>query len=86
MKDMILDYIQNEYLDEDEADDIDARREHPAHLERHRRQLQHGEPEAVPREEVRRSASPTRRPRPQAFDTVTSIIALVNKHLAKKGA
>ena len=23
---------------------------------------------------------------PQAFDTVTSIIALVNKHLAKKGS
>ena len=65
MKDMILEYIKNEYLDEDEAEDIELNENTPLISGRHRRQLQHGEPEAVSREEVRHHASRTTRPRPR---------------------
>ncbi|MCK7491950.1 MAG: hypothetical protein MZW92_10045 [Comamonadaceae bacterium] len=36
---MILDYVTKEYLDEDDDRRHDARREHAAHLGRHRRLL-----------------------------------------------
>ena len=74
MKDMILELHQERIPRRRRGRRHDARREHAAHLERHRRQLQHGEPEAVPREEVRASRIPDDEATPQAFDTVTSII------------
>jgi acyl carrier protein len=85
MKDMILDYIKNEYLDQDEAEDLGLNENTPLisggivdsfSMVSLKRFLEKKFVISIPDEEAT----------PQAFDTVTSITALVNRHLAKKGA
>jgi acyl carrier protein len=84
MKDMIIEYIKKEYLDEDEADDMTLDENTPLissgivdsfSMVSLKRFLEKKYTISIPDEEAT----------PQAFDTVTSIIALVNKHAAKKG-
>ena len=85
MKDMILDYIKKEYLDEDEADDMTLDENTPL--------ISSGIVDSFSMVSLKRFLEkkygvmlPDEEATPQAFDTVTSIIALVNKHLAKKGS
>jgi acyl carrier protein len=85
MKDMILDYIKKEYLDEDEADDMT--------LDEHTPLISSGIVDSFSMVSLKRFLEkkyeirlPDEEATPQAFDTVTTIMALVNKHLAKKGA
>ena len=83
MKEMILEYIKNEYLDEDE--DMDLTETTPLisggivdsfSMVSLKRFLEKKFAISIPDDEAT----------PQAFDTVTSIMALVNKQMAKKGA
>ena len=85
MKETILEYIKNEYLDEDEAEDMDLNENTPLissgivdsfSMVSLKRFLEKKNGITIPDEEAT----------PQAFDTVTSIMVLVNRHLAKKGA
>ena len=85
MKEMILDYIRNEYLDEDEADDVDLNENTPL--------ISGGIVDSFSMVSLKRFLEkkfdisiPDGEASPEAFDTVTSILVLVNKHLAKKGA
>jgi acyl carrier protein len=85
MKDMILDYIRNEYLDEDEADDVDLDENTPL--------ISGGIVDSFSMVSLKRFLEkkfvisiPDAEESPEAFDTVTSIMVLVNRHLAKKGA
>ena len=85
MKDMILDYIKKEYLDEDEADDMTLDENTPL--------ISSGIVDSFSMVSLKRFLErkydirlPDEEATPQAFDTVTSIMALVGKHLAKKGA
>jgi acyl carrier protein len=84
MKDMILEYIKNEYVDEDEADEIALDENTPLissgivdsfSMVSLKRFLEKKYAISIPDEEAS----------PEAFNTVTSIIALVNRHAAKKG-
>jgi acyl carrier protein len=84
MKDMILEYIKNEYIDEDEADEIVLDENTPLissgivdsfSMVSLKRFLEKKYVISIPDEEAS----------PEAFNTVTSIIALVNRHTAKKG-
>ncbi len=85
MKEMILEYIKNEYLDEDEAEEMNLDENTPLissgivdsfSMVSLKRFLEKKNGIVIPDDEAT----------PQAFDTVTSIMALVNRHLAKKGA
>ena len=85
MKETILEYIKNEYLDEDEAEDMDLNENTPLissgivdsfSMVSLKRFLEKKNGITIPDDEAT----------PQAFDTVASIMMLVNKHLAKKGA
>jgi len=85
MKDMILDYVKKEYLDEDEAEDMVLDENTPLissgivdsfSMVSLKRFLEKKYGLSIPDEEAS----------PQAFDTVSSIIVLVNRHLARKGA
>ena len=83
MKDVILDYIRREYLDEDEDFELDE----------HTPLISGGIVDSFSMVSLKRFLEkkyevklPDEEATPQAFDTVTSIIALVNKHLAKKGS
>ena len=85
MKEMILDYIKKEYLDEDEAADMQ--------LDEHTPLISSGIVDSFSMVSLKRFLEkkyevrlPDEEATPQAFDTVTSILALVNKHLAKKGS
>jgi len=85
MKDMILSYIKKEYLDEDEAEDMT--------LDEHTPLISSGIVDSFSMVSLKRFLEkkydvklPDEEATPQAFDTVTSIIELVNKHQAKKGA
>ena len=85
MKDMILEYIKNEYLDEEEAEDIKLDENTPL--------ISGGIVDSFSMVSLKRFLEkkfeiriPDDEASPQAFDTVTSILALVNRHLAKKGA
>jgi acyl carrier protein len=85
MKDMILDYIRNEYLDEDEAEDTELNENTPL--------ISSGIVDSFSMVSLKRFLEkkygisiPDDEASPQAFDTVTSILVLVNRHLAKKGA
>jgi acyl carrier protein len=82
---MILEYIKNEYLDEDEADEVELNETTPLissgivdsfSMVSLKRFLEKKYQISIPDDEAT----------PQAFDTVVSIIDLVNRHLAKKGA
>ena len=82
---MILDYIRNEYLDEDEAADIDLNENTPL--------ISGGIVDSFSMVSLKRFLEkkfvisiPDAEASPAAFDTVTSIMALVNRHQAKKGA
>jgi acyl carrier protein len=85
MKETILEYIKNEYLDEDEAEDMELNENTPLissgivdsfSMVSLKRFLEKKNGITIPDEEAT----------PQAFDTVASIMTLVNRHLAKKGA
>jgi acyl carrier protein len=85
MKDVILDYIKKEYLDEDDADELTLDENTPL--------ISSGIVDSFSMVSLKRFLEkkyevklPDAEATPQAFDTVTSIIALVNRHLAKKGA
>jgi acyl carrier protein len=85
MKEMILEYIKNEYLDEEEAEDIKLNENTPL--------ISGGIVDSFSMVSLKRFLEkkfvisiPDDEASPQAFDTVTSILALVNRHLAKKGA
>ena len=85
MKEAILSYIKKEYLDEDEADDLAIDENTPL--------ISSGIVDSFSMVSLKRFLEkqyavklPDEEATPQAFDTVTSIIALVNKHLAKKGS
>ena len=85
MKDTILSYIKKEYLDEDEADDMTLDENTPL--------ISSGIVDSFSMVSLKRFLEkkyevrlPDEEATPQAFDTVTSIMVLVNKHLAGKGA
>jgi len=79
MKQMILDYIRKEYLDEDDAEDMVLDENTPL--------ISSGIVDSFSMVSLKRFLEkkynvsiPDAEASPQAFDTVTSIIALVNKH------
>ena len=81
MKDMILEYIKNEYLDEDEDMVLDE----------HTPLISSGIVDSFSMVSLKRFLEkkyaisiPDEEASPEAFNTVTSIIALVNRHVAKK--
>ena len=83
MEEAILEYVRNEYLDDDDDVDLDA----------NTRLISSGIVDSFSMVSLKRFLEkkygvmlPDEEATPQAFDTVTSIIALVSKHLAKKGA
>ena len=85
MKELILEYIKNEYLDEEEAEDVGLNENTPL--------ISGGIVDSFSMVSLKRFLEkkfgisiPDDEASPQAFDTVTSIMTLVNKHLAKKGA
>ena len=85
MKDMILDYIKHEYLDEDEAEDTVLTETTPL--------ISSGIVDSFSMVSLKRFLEkkyeiriPDEEATPQAFDTVASIIQLVSKQTAKKGA
>lgn len=85
MKELILAYIKNEYLDEDEAADTK--------LDEHTPLISSGIVDSFSMVSLKRFLEkkngisiPDDEATPQAFDTVASIMVLVNRHLAKKGA
>ena len=84
MKQMILDYIRKEYIDEDEADDVT--------LDENTKLISSGIVDSFSMVSLKRFLEkkyaisiPDAEASPEAFDTVNSIITLVNRHLAKKG-
>jgi acyl carrier protein len=85
MKDMILDYIKKEYLDEDDAEDTPLTENTPL--------ISSGIVDSFSMVSLKRFLEkkfgisiPDEEASPQAFDTVSNILVLVNRHLAKKGA
>ncbi len=79
MKDVILDYIKNEYLDEEEAEDMKLDENTPL--------ISSGIVDSFSMVSLKRFLEkkyavtlPDEEATPQAFDTVNNIIALVNKH------
>ena len=85
MRETILSYIKKEYLDDDEADDMT--------LDEHTPLISSGIVDSFSMVSLKRFLEktyevklPDEEATPQAFDTVTTIIELVNRHLAKKGA
>lgn len=83
MKQMILDYIRNEYIDDDD-DDVE--------LDENTKLISGGIVDSFSMVSLKRFIEkkyaisiPDDEASPEAFDTVTSIIALVNRHIAKKG-
>jgi acyl carrier protein/D-alanine--poly(phosphoribitol) ligase subunit 2 len=85
VKDVILEYIKNEYIDEDEVDEIK--------LDEHTPLISSGIVDSFSMVSLKRFLEkkyaisiPDEEATPQAFDTVASIIDLVNRHVAKKGA
>jgi acyl carrier protein len=85
VKDMILAYIKDQYLDEDEADEIG--------LTEHTPLISSGIIDSFSMVSLKRFIEkqagiriPDEEASLQAFDTVTSIMELVERHRAKKGA
>jgi acyl carrier protein len=83
MKDMILEYIKNEYIDEDEVDEIK--------LDEHTPLISSGIVDSFSMVSLKRFLEkkyaisiPDDEASPEAFNTVSSIIELVNRHVAKK--
>jgi acyl carrier protein len=85
MKQAILDYIRNEYLDEDDEDDID--------LDEHTQLISSGIVDSFSMVSLKTFIEkkfdiklPDEEATPEAFDTVQQIVQLVNKHVEAKGA
>jgi len=83
MKQMIIDYIRNEYIDDDDDDVV---------LDENTKLISGGIVDSFSMVSLKRFIEkkyaisiPDEEASPEAFDTVNSIIALVNRHLAKKG-
>jgi acyl carrier protein len=83
MKQMIIDYIRNEYIDDDDDDVV---------LDENTKLISGGIVDSFSMVSLKRFIEkkyaisiPDDEASPEAFDTVNSIIALVNRHLAKKG-
>ena len=79
MKDMILEYIKNEYLDEDDEDDVDLTETTPL--------ISSGIVDSFSMVSLKRFLEkkyeisiPDADASTEAFDTVASIIEIVNKH------
>ena len=79
MKDVILDYIKNEYLDEEEAEDMKLDENTPL--------ISSGIVDSFSMVSLKRFLEkkynvslPDEEATPQAFDTVSSIIELVKRH------
>jgi acyl carrier protein len=84
MKDTIIEYIKKEYLEYD-AEDLT--------IDEHTPLISSGIVDSFSMVSLKRFLEkqygitlPDAEATPQAFDTVTGIVALVNKHLGKKGA
>jgi acyl carrier protein len=82
MKEMILEYIRNEYVDED--DDIE--------LDENTKLISGGIVDSFSMVSLKRFLEkkyqisiPDEEASPEAFDSVNKIIELVNRHVAKKG-
>ena len=82
MKEMILEYIRNEYLDED--DEVE--------LNENTKLISGGIVDSFSMVSLKRFLEkkcnisiPDEEASPEAFDTVTSILELVQRHIAKKG-
>ena len=85
MQDAILDYIKNEYLDEDDEDDIDLGPSTPL--------ISSGIVDSFSMVSLKTFLEkkfdiklPDDEATPEAFDTVESIVALVKRHGAGEGA
>jgi acyl carrier protein len=85
MKEMILDYIRNEYLDEDDEDDVDLDENTPL--------ISSGIVDSFSMVSLKTFLEkkfdiklPDEDATPETFDTVSSILQLVQKHVAAKGA
>ena len=85
MKEMILDYVRNEYLDEDDEDDIDLDENTPL--------ISSGIVDSFSMVSLKTFLEkkfdiklPDADATPEAFDTVASIMQIVNKHVEAKGA
>jgi acyl carrier protein len=85
MKETILEYIKKEYLDEEDAEDMTLDENTPL--------ISSGIVDSFSMVSLKRFLEkkygvmlPDEEATPQAFDTVTSIIELVKKYMAKKGA
>jgi acyl carrier protein len=79
VKDIILEYIRNEYIDEDEADEVQ--------LDEHTPLISSGIVDSFSMVSLKRFLEkkysisiPDDEASPQAFDNVVSIIELVNRH------
>ncbi len=84
MQQAILDYIKNEYLDEDDEDDIELGPTTPL--------ISSGIVDSFSMVSLKTFLEtkfgitlPNNEATPEAFDTVEKIITLVNKHTAAKG-
>ena len=85
MKEMILAYIKKEYLDEDEAEEMT--------LDEHTPLISSGIVDSFSMVSLKRFLEkkyairiPDAEATPQAFDTVASIVALVDRYVTQKGA
>lgn len=85
MKELILDYIKHEYLDADDAGDAPLTADTPL--------ISSGIVDSFSMVSLKRFLEkqyairiPDEEATPQAFDTVTSIVGLVARHLPKTGA
>jgi acyl carrier protein/D-alanine--poly(phosphoribitol) ligase subunit 2 len=85
MKEMILEYIKKEYLDEDEAEEMT--------LDEHTPLISSGIVDSFSMVSLKRFLEkkyaitiPDAEATPQAFDTVASIVALVDRYVTQKGA
>jgi len=85
MKEMILEYIKKEYLDEDEAEETT--------LDEHTPLISSGIVDSFSMVSLKRFLEkkyaisiPDAEATPQAFDTVASIVALVDRYVTQKGA
>jgi acyl carrier protein/D-alanine--poly(phosphoribitol) ligase subunit 2 len=84
MKDMILEYIRNEYLDEDDEEDIDLDENTPL--------ISSGIVDSFSMVSLKTFLEkkfaiklPDEEATPETFDTVGSIMQIVNKHIEAKG-
>ena len=82
MKDIILEYIKNEYIDEDEVDEVALDENTPL--------ISSGIVDSFSMVSLKRFLEkkysisiPDDQATPEAFNTVASIIALVNRHVKK---